>query len=76
MVLSLFSMKLFLALYAVYGTSPPRVPTYATMCPKPCFSTEVAFGSNRVTKSPLPPMKAPYIAGKATDFSMLKSFLG
>ena len=38
-------MKLFLALYAVYGTSPPSVPTYATMCPRPCFSTEVAFGS-------------------------------
>lgn len=38
-------MKLFLALYAVYGTVPPNSPIDATTYPNPCLSTCVALGS-------------------------------
>ena len=37
-----------------------------------CFT----LGSNSVTKSPVPPMKAPDIAANAIDVSMVRSFFG
>ena len=48
MMLGFFSIKLFLALYAVYGTSPPSAPKYATLYPRFCFSNSSALGSLNV----------------------------
>ena len=45
---SLFSsIKLILAEYEVYGTTPPNSPTDATTYPYPFFSRSNALGSNK-----------------------------
>ena len=52
------------------------MPTDATIYPYPSFTTLDAFGSNKVTKSPVPPMNAPCIAANAIDVSILTSLTG
>lgn len=59
----------------MYGTVPPNSPIDATMCPYPSFTSFDAAGSNRVTKSPFPPMNAPDIEAKSTEVSMFVSVL-